>query len=183
VSVNDFQGAGIVATALKNMLETNMPGVITALNTAYSDEYTLETPVQWLDYLIAPSSLLAGTPIVAVGEGDGASIYKDDLQTSITADHPLLVVIYHQASDRQTHAYQLRRYVQALQQTINADRLLFPASSTAENAGVWGLKLRGTQPGPLLADLDPTGEDREPRAWLSWSCVMVTAEREEVTGG
>lgn len=178
--IADFQGAAPIAAAFAGLLQANLPGVITALNSSYADAYTLALPAQYLDYLASPSEVLGGTPIVACGEGDGPSVFEDDLQTSVTADHPLLIVIYLQNADRKSLGVQLRRYMQAILQVVNTDRKAYPGSVTATEAGVWGTRLTAWQPGPMLADMDPTGDDQQPpRSWLSWSCLAVRCKRTE----
>lgn len=168
--------------AMVTLLKANLNTTIDALNTAYSDAFTLDHAAQILPYVPIPSTLQGGTP--AVGCQELPAQFEDDLQFSMHALHRYAVVAIIENSDQQTLAVQLRRIMQAIAQTIQADRML---GTTGGSGGImrtqgraWSVEFEATVPGPLLGDLDPLNPDGPPRSYMSWCAIELSSRRGEI---
>ena len=120
----------------------------------------------------------------AIGVQELPSQFENDLQTSMNALHEYGVVAVIQNWDQKTLALQLRRMAQAIAYTVQADRLLGNniggGGIMRDQGGAWSVNFLRTEPGPLLADLDPTTPDAPPRTYLSWTALVFSSEREEI---
>src|SRR4051794_22550247 len=102
-----------IVVQLKSQLEANLPATITAINAAagtVADGYTIENPAHVLDF-VPPVSYLTAFP--AIGIGDGPSRFEDDIASSATGRHEIMLVVFLQDADQRALAWKLRRYAQA----------------------------------------------------------------------
>jgi hypothetical protein len=136
-----------IISAVKATLETDLPAQLTAIDTG------LPTPVNVYDYL-PPVVMITDYP--TIGIGDGPTTIEDDIASSWTEQHTLLIVAHLQDPDPDALSWMLRRYTQAMLRVISADRTL---DGTAFGSGGYR-----TEPGPMLAD-DP----EKPQLFMSWT--------------
>lgn len=167
---------------LMKLLESETLGLaaaVTALNATITDSFTLDAPAQILDHMPTPGALKGGVPAICIQ--DLPAQFEDDLQFSLSADHPLGIAVVIQNADQQTLAWQLRRYIQAIMHVIQQDRIN-PAGGILREppAQVWYTAFTGTEPGPLLGDRDPQAPDQPPTSFLSWTWLLIRCRRQEV---
>lgn len=174
-----FQLNEPIIAQLLELLEAKLPAAIEALNATITDSITLDQPAQLLDYMPAPGELKAGVPAVCIQ--DLPAQFEDDLQFSITADHPIGIASVIQNADQRSLAWQLRRYTQAIAHVLSEDRLASDGGYLRRPpAQVWRVAFSGTEPGPLLGDRDPNAPDKPPSSFLSWTWLLIRARRQEV---
>lgn len=167
--------------AMVGLLESNLNGTIDTLNATLADDYTVPHAVQFLPFVPIPSTLQGGMP--AIGVQELPSEFVDDLQFSVAAVHRYVVVATIQNADQMTLTLQLRRMIQAIAYTIQADRMLELEDGTGgvmRAAGALSVNFEGTEPGPLLGDIDPVNADMPPRTYLSWTALSMNSRRTEV---
>lgn len=154
-----------VIVALRQRLVDDLPTVIAEINADVTDGFEIPSiePASILSYIPPPSDRLQPPTI---GIGDGKSLFEDDIGSSATGRHELLVVVYEQASDQERLAETLRRWTQAIATVALEGRRL--------GDGAWGTGLIGTAPGPTLTD-----NPEDPREWFSWSGLRLWAKRDE----
>lgn len=152
-----------VVAALKARLEEEMTATIAAINEAATDGFQLSAPSQVLDYIPPPSDLLE-PPVIGIG--DAPSRFEDDIGSSATGRHELLIVAYDQSDEQRALAWKLRRWSQAIARISLSTRKLGSAA--------WGTGLVGIRPGPTLVD-----NPEKPRDWFSWVGVTIWAKTEE----
>lgn len=153
-----------VVAALKTRLETDLPAVIAQVNAAVTDGFTITDPKQVLDFL-PPQSHLTAFPTVAIG--DGPTRFEDDIATSATGRHEIMMLAFLQDSDQRALAWKLRRYGRAIASTALQGRALGSAQG-------WGMGLVSIVPGPTLGD-DP----EHPRTFYSWTAVTIWVKGDE----
>jgi hypothetical protein len=163
-----------VVLAAVGLLEANLPGVISEMNATIDDGYTLDSVKQFLPFLPIPTVLQGGMPTVGVGEIQGR--FYDDLQTSINMAHRFVVLLVVQNADHETLVWQLRRLASCAINVMQADRLQGPA----QQGGLFSVNFIGTDPGPVLADVDPINGDLPPRSYMSWTGLIFEGTRAEV---
>src|SRR5207248_8400242 len=119
--------------------------------------HTIDHIQQFLPYVPVPSTLQGGLP--CIGVQDLPSLFVDDLQFEVDVEHEYAVVAIVQQSDQLTLAWQLRRTMQAIANTIQADRMVMngtaPGGIMRSQGGAWAVNFIRTEPGPLLGDFDP----------------------------
>ena len=168
--------------AMVTLLEQNLNTVIAELNATITDGYKVPAAAQILPYVPVPSTLQGGMPAIGVQELPGE--FQDDLQFSMHALYEYAVVAIIQNSDHQTLVMQLRRMAQAIAFTVQADRMQGTAAGSGgimrNQGGAWSVQFLRTEPGPLLADLDPVNVESPPRAYLSWTALVFSSERGEI---
>lgn len=194
MTLSAFQLSEPLVTAMVSLLSGNLNVTIDQLNATLDGTYPDNQPggpfkvphvVQFLPYVPVPSTLEGGMPCVGVQELGGQ--FENDIEVSADAVHTYAVVAICQHVDHQTLAWQLRRIMQAIGFTIQADRLAGTASGTGgimrSQAGAFSVNLIRYEPGPLLADLDPTGADSPPRSYVSWVALEMQSMRAEQIPG
>lgn len=167
-----------IVDALVQLLTARLPGVIEQINDSNSDGILLDPPAQVLDFKPVAGTLKAGLPAVCVQ--DLPAKFEDDLQFSMNASHGLGIAAVIQDSDQRSLAWKLRRYVQAIANAIQLDRLAAGEGYLAKVGNVWGTAFTGTEPGPLLADHSPNAEGSSPSSYESWSWLMISCKHTEV---
>lgn len=182
MTLTDFQLAEPLVTAMVTLLSANLNTTIDALNATITDGYTVDHVVQVLPYVPIPSTLEGGMP--AVGVQDLPADFVNDLQFNMDAVHQYAVVAVIQNSDQQALAWQLRRTMQAIGATIQADRLaggpLGTASIMKTQGGAWSVNFERTEPGPVLGDIDPVNPAAPPHTYLSYVGLIMSSTRTEV---
>lgn len=158
-----------VVKAVKSLLATNLAAAIATINTegAASDGYSIEAPQQLLEYIPELAELVT---FPTIGIGDGNSTFEDDIGSSATGVHELIVVVYLQDPDPAALTWRLRRYEQAIVRTVLAGRML-------GGPPIWGAGLRRVVPGPMLTD-NPDPHAKE-RAWMSYAGIVIWAKKDE----
>lgn len=176
-----FQLTEPLVTAMVSLLSGNLNTTIDQLNATLSDSYTVPHVAQFQPFVPVPSTLEGGMP--AVGVQELGSRFEDDQQFWTNALHTYAVVAICQHVDQQTLAWQLRRIMQAILYTIQADRLAGTASGSGgimrNQGGAQSVNLIQYEPGPLLEDLDPSSPESPPRSYLSWVAVELQSVRSE----
>lgn len=167
-----------LVTAMVGLLSSNLNAEIDLLNATVTDGFTIDHAAQVLPYVPVPSTLMGGTP--AIGVQDMPATFEDDLQYNTDALHEYAIVAVIQNADQQALAWQLRRTVQAIANTISQDRLLGQSSVMLTQGGAWSVNFLRTEPGPLLGDLDPTNPEAPPRSYLSWAALVCSSKRREI---
>jgi len=170
-----------IVAGMVTLLTADLNDTIDLLNATESDAYAVPHAVQILPYVPVPSVLQGGMPAVGVQE-IGAE-FVDDLQFSADAVHEYAVVAILQHSDHMTLTLQLRRMAQAIAYTVQQDRMkgnVAGSGGTMRLAGAMSVNLGRTEPGPLLADLDPVNADAPPRSFLSWTALTFNSRRREI---
>ena len=154
-----------LVAALHQRLVDDLPAAVAAVNAEVDDGYELAAPddAQILPYIPPPSDLLS-PPTIGVGEG--TSRFEDDIGSSATGRHELLIVVYEQTADQLGLALRLRRWARVLTRVALEGRSLPPVA--------WGTGLVGTAPGPTLVD-----DADNPREWFSWTGIRIWAKTEE----
>lgn len=155
-----------IVAALVDRLQNDLDAAIDAYNGAAADgtfQLTKAADSRVLDY-IPPPNFLDDYPVIGIG--DAPARFEDDIGSSATGVHQLLVVVYWQDDEQQNLARRLRGYAATVARVVLADRNLGSAA--------WGTTLLGVDPGPTLAD-DP----EDPKVWMSWVGLRIQAKREE----
>jgi hypothetical protein len=154
-----------IIVEVQQRLNSDLATNIAAVNAEQTDGFDVEVPgtEEIFDY-IPPPGLLTAFP--SVGIGDGPSRFEDDIGSSATGRHELLIVAYEQDADQRALAWKLRRHCQAIVRTILDGRNL--------DSAAWGTGLVAIRPGPTIED-DPDN----PKVWTSWSGVHIWAKKEE----
>ena len=154
-----------VVVALRQRLVDGLPDAIVEINAGVTDGFEIPSidPTEILPYIPPPSDRLAPPTI---GIGDGRSLFEDDIGSSATGRHEILVVVYEQCSDQERLAWTLRRWTQAIATVALEGRAL--------GDGAWGTGLIGTAPGPTLTD-----NPANPQEWFSWTGLRLWAKRDE----
>lgn len=168
-------------TAMVQLLDANLNTTIDELNATITDGFIVPHAAQILPYVPVPSTLEGGMPAIGVQELPAS--FEDDLQFSLHTEQRYAVVAVIQNADQQTLAWELRRMMQAIAFTIQADRILgTPAGSggVMRGAGAWSVQFEATVPGPLLGDLDPNNPEAPPRSYLSWCALELTSARTQI---
>lgn len=177
-----LQLAEPLVSAMVTLLEANLNTAIDTLNASLTDNYHVDHVQQILPYVPVPSTLQGGLPCVGVQDLPG--LFVDDLQFAVDMEHEYAVVAIVQQSDQLTLAWQLRRTMQAIANTIQADRLATngtnPAGVMRTQGGAWAVNFIRTEPGPLLGDFDPVSLEGPPRSYLSWVALVCSSKRTEV---
>jgi len=153
-----------VVHALVARLGDRLPAIVTELNAATSDGFTIEEPVAVLDY-VPPLAELDGIGYPTVAISDLPSRFEDDIGSSATGRHRLQVVCFVANTDPRALAWQLRRYSRAVATAALEGRSLPP--------DVWGSLLVRVNPGPTLED------EEDPRTYLSWTAVELDFRTDE----
>ena len=155
-----------VIRAAHRRLVDELPAAAAEINASVTDGFELPAigDSQILTHIPPPSERLQPPTI---GIGDGRSQFEDDIGSSATGRHELLIVVYEQSSDQDALAWILRRWTQAIATVALDTRRL--------GDGAWGTGLIGTAPGPTRTD-----NPDDPREWLSWSGIRLWAKRDEV---
>lgn len=166
---------------LAEVLENGLEQEINERNAELTDGFALDPPAQILDYMPVPATYGGGLPIVGVQ--DLPARFSNDLQHSMEGTYGLGLCALMQTPDHQTLAWQLRRYIQAIANVIQADRELGPLSLMRKPpANVIYLEFAGTQPGPLLANTNPDNDGEAPVSFRSWSWLLLECRRQEIGG-
>jgi hypothetical protein len=154
-----------IIAEIKSRLVDDLPAAIAAINTERVDDVVLVAPAaeDILEFIPTPALL---TVFPTIGVGDGGSRFEDDIGSSATGKHEILIVAYLQSAEQHELAVQLRRYMVAIARVILAGRNL--------DSAAWGTGLVGTYPGPTLTD-----NPEDPTEWMSWSGIRIWAKREE----
>lgn len=158
-----------IIVEIQQRLIDDLPGHLAAVNAEDVDgggaahDIVMPTEQDIYDYTPATGEL---NTFPSLGVGDGRSLFEDDIGSSATGNHEVLVVAYEQEGDQRTLSWKLRRWNQAVVRTVLAGRRL--------DSAAWGTTLVGVRPGPTLGD-DP----ENPRTWTSWSGVVIRAKRDE----
>lgn len=185
MSLPQLQLAEPLVAAMVTLLKGALNNTIDELNATITDGYTVPhvNPSQFLPYVPVPSTLQGGLP--AIGVQELPADFQDDQQFSMNALHEYAVVAIVQHADHPTLTWQLRRMVQAIAATIQADRMQGTAGGSGgimrTQGGAWSVNFLRTEPGPLLGDLDPTNPEAPPRSYLSWTGLVMSSERAEIT--
>ena len=159
-----------IVKALAAQLAAQLPAAVATVNADVTDGYTILDPLNVYDHMPLLSTIAgAGFPAVAIQ--DGPSRIEDDLVSSATGEHQLLVVAFLANPDPEALAWQLRRYEQAVMLAIQADRTYSGAA--------WTTRFLGIEPGPMLAPADKPNEPGDSTI-ISWSAVEIECPREEV---
>jgi len=171
-----------LVTATVTLLSSNLNSTIDSLNATITDGYKVPHAVQFLSFVPVPSTLEGGMP--AVGVQRLPAQFEDDLRVSMHARHHWAIVAILQHTDQRTLSWQLERMAQAVANTIQADRVAGTPPGTASvlktQGGAWATDFEGTEPGPLLGDLDVTDPEAPPRSYLSWTAILLSAKKVEV---
>jgi hypothetical protein len=152
-----------IIVELVERLDSDLAGTITAINAGVTDGYTIDPPAEVYDYIPPPGVL---TAFPSVGIGDAPSTFEDDIGSSATGRHGILIVAYQQADEQRKLVWSLRRYAQAITRVVLQGRKL--------DSAAWGTGLVAVRPGPTLED-DP----ESPSVWTSWVGVEIWAKRDE----
>lgn len=155
----------VIAAVYERLLGSDLTDAIDAINAEVDDGIMVEVPQQVLDYMPTPELL---TEFPTIGIGDAPSTFEDDIGSSATGRHELLICVFCQNADQRALAWQLRRYAQAIVRTVLDGRNLGDAA--------WGTGLVRVSPGPALAD-NPDPEAVQD--WMSWTGVQIWAKRDE----
>lgn len=148
---------------LVNRLRTDLPAEIATINARSEVGVQITMPDDIFEF-IPPPGLLMNYP--TIGIGDAPASFEDDIGSSATAVHEILIVAYEQAGDQRELAWKLRRLSQAITTVALAGRELGTAA--------WGVTLRNVIPGPTLVD-----DAENPREWMSWVGVRIVAKSDE----
>ena len=146
-----------IVTAVQSMLTADLPAALATIDTG------LPAPVNVYAYL-PPVVMVTDYP--TLGIGDGPSTVEDDIASSWTEKHSLLVVCHLQEQDPEALARNLRRYVQATVNVLASDRTL---GGSAFGSGGYRV-----EPGPMLGD-----NPDKPQQFMAWSGVSFWAKRDE----
>jgi hypothetical protein len=157
-----------VVTALQNQISNQISAAVAAVNADVTDGYTILTPTKVHGH-VPMLSVLSGAGFPAVGIEDGPTRFEDDLVSSVTGWHQLVIVPFIANPDPEALVWQLRRFQQAIMLCIQADRTL--------GGVVWTTRLLGNEPGPLLAPADREAADN---SYVSWTGITVECGRSEV---
>lgn len=161
----ELRGVEAAVTALRDRLETDLPAQITTNNAAVTDGYTIENPVEVLDYVPSLSTRVR-FPLVCIENGPGK--FPVDNGFFAEGHYDLAVVAFLQDQDQQALARKLRRYHRAILQVAMKNRNL------GSGTGIpWGISLEESNFGPTLS------ERENPDQWLSWVAVSVKAKLTE----
>lgn len=161
-----------------DLLQSNLPDVITDANANIVDTFTVPTVAQYLDFFPSEAELQGGMPIVCVGESVEGAVFVDDLQSSVASRVEYAVGIIHQTADHETLVKQLRRLQVCVAYTIQADRLLGSAGIMRGVYGAYSVNFLRAEPGPMVP-LSPNSNG-VPKAWLSWASFIMESEHDEV---
>ncbi len=171
-----------IILAAKELLKKELPATVTAFNKTVTDGYTVTAPAQYLSHFPQGPELEGGTPIIGVG--DMPARFVDDLQFSMDAEHEWMVACVISEADYPTLVCQLRRLAQCVAYTIQQDRMLGTSAGIGgimrNEGGVFSVNFLRTEPGPLLADIDPENPGLPPRGWISWTGLTFSSRRREV---
>lgn len=151
-----------VVTALAAELTSGLPTVISEINAAVTDGYTLATPLQILDYVPSRSDL-TGLPVVGVQ--DLPARFQDDIGSSATGIIELGVIVFLAHPERRGLARLCRRWQQAVATVALSGRMIGTAG--------YGVTLREAVPGPTLE------REEDPRGWESFTGVIVRCFTDE----
>ena len=169
-----IRGTEQAVDALRDRLEADLPAAITAINAeapATADGYTIENPQLVLDY-VPPLDHLNTFPTVCVAQGPGR--FEDDNAWHATGVYELAAVAFLQDSDQQALTRRIRRYNLALMRVVLKDRNL------GSGTGIpWGVTLKRIDFGPALADMDGLADDAPPRAYITFTAVVVEVKLDE----
>lgn len=169
-----------IIKALVALLKENLGVQVAAINNEMSDDFLMDPPVDVLPYMPFALTLERGMPIVAVQ--DLPTTFDNDLQFSMESESTLGIAAILQTSDHSTLAWQLRRYVQAIVQVIQADRMLGVSSVLRSQAQVIYTEFLSTEPGPMLGDRDPDADGVPPTSFRSWTWLLIKCRRQEIGG-
>lgn len=159
-----IQGVEPVIAALKVRLDAELPGEVILTNSDHTD-YPLSAPTV-LDYLPTPQGEMGEFPLVGIGERRGR--LEDDTGWSATGVYEVMVIAWDQDADQRALAFKLRRWERCLlRASLKNRRLTDPRSQVG-----WGLTAGDLLPGP-------TFELEDPRTYLSWRAVTITARSDE----
>ena len=171
-----------LVTATVTLLKNNLNGQIDTVNASVTDGYTVPHAVQFLPFVPVPSTLEGGMP--AIGIQRLPARFEDDLRVAgMHSVQQWAIVAILQHTDQLTLSWQLDRMMQAIANTIQADRVAGTPPGTASTlkiAGAWAVDFINTEPGPLLGDLDPTDPEAPPRSYLSWTALVLEAKKVEL---
>lgn len=176
----DLQLADPLIQAMVALLSQSLNTTIT--ERAKGDGFDPEPISQFLDYIPTASALQGGLPAIGVGEME--TLFSDDTQFSMNATHEYAVMAVIQNADHRTLALQLRRTLQAIAATVQADRLLGNNQGLGgimrDQGGALSVNFIRTEPGPVLGDMDGLAADAPPRTYLTWTALVFTSERVEI---
>lgn len=151
-----------VVPELRDRLETNLPAVITTINSTQTNPtFPIENPQRVLDYIPTVADMY-NFPIVGIS--DGIFYLEDDVGWGGTGRCEFTIVVFLQHPDPRTLAWQLRRYAQAITRVCLATR------SVGDG---WGITLKQVRPGPTL------GRDSDPKQWVSTVAVSIEVKSEQ----
>lgn len=146
-----------VIEAVSSMLSTDLPAALSAIDTG------LPVPVNIYEYL-PPVVMITDYP--TIGIGDGPTMTEDDIASSWTEVHSLLVVVHLAEQNPEALAWDLRHYVQAMVNVLASDRTL--------NGSAFGAGGFRVEPGPMLSD-----NPDKPQQFMAWSGISFWAKRDE----
>jgi hypothetical protein len=150
---------------LVGRLRTDLPAEIASINARSTVGIPISMPADTdIFEFVPPPGLLMNYP--AIGIGDAPSKFEDDIGSSATGVHEILIVAYEQAGDQRELAWKLRRLSQAIATVALSGRELGTAA--------WGTTLSSIVPGPTLVD-----DADNPQEWMSWVGVRITAKADE----
>lgn len=191
INLEYFQGSAVIVKSLVELFEDSLETVIEELNEAAAEQneetansaYEIKAPAQILPYIPMLSVLSGGLPIIGIGEMP--SDFDDDLVSSLVGHHKVAVMAILSNSDHLTLTEQLRVYTRAIQLTVQQDRER-PLHNEEQylggvkHGGSWYTRFLATEPGPLLAEVNPMDQNEPPATFLSWTGIALECTREEV---
>lgn len=160
-----YQMSAALVPAIVAQLETNAQAQVDAINAAVTDGFTIDAPVQVLDFAPTPASLEGALPLLGVA--DFPTRFEDDLihSTTIVCQFAIVAVIAN--VDERALAWQLRRYRTLIANLVQVDRTFGGVCRPALFDQV--------QPGAYMENTNP----ERGHSWLSWFYYLITCRTDE----
>lgn len=168
-----------IIASMVQVMQSNMPTVVSTANGNISDGFPVPTPAQYLDYFPSMVELQGGLPIIAVGEVPPGGEFENDQQSFSDARYTYRVAAIHQEADNETLVKNLRRLQACMAYAIQLDRLAAGGGVMRNTGGVWSVNFIRAEPGEMIA-LEPNSQPNSPRVWLSWTSLLLSSTHEEV---
>lgn len=181
MSLPQFQLTEPLVSAMVSLLSSSLNATIDTLNSTVTDGFIVDHVVQFKPFIPVPSTLQGGMP--AVGVQRLGSTFPEDRQSTTDGLHTYAVAAIIENNDHEALNWQLERTMQAIINTIQADRLqttgTTPSGVLRTQGGAYSVNFIRIEPGPLLGDLDPTSLEGPPRTFLSWVALILESMRTE----
>lgn len=155
-----------IVGAIHARLVADLPAAIAARNAEITDGFELTEPAAIWPF-VPGDRRLAAAGYNAIGIGDLPSRYTDDIGSSVTGEHELVILVYQADRDGEALAWKIRRMLQVVTELVLRGR------NYESVANFEGVGLRRIDPGPTLE------RERDPELVRTFAAVTIWVRLED----